>query len=226
MRVLVIAPHADDEALGVGGTIARYAAEGHEVFVAVMTGYGPEKNSPGITPALIADIRAEAKQAHAILGVKETLFRDIPAVIVESEPLWKNNQIATDVLKQVGPDVLYVPFSFDLHRDHRAIAHSFEVAYRPTYPVGRKIREIYMYETVSETHWNSPYVETSFSPNVWVDIREYLPKKLDALRCFKSQMRPAPDARSLEAVEALAVWRGSQMSMFAAEAFLLVRRTW
>lgn len=226
MRVLVIAPHADDEALGVGGTIARYAAEGHEVIVAIMTGYGPGGNSPGITQELISGIRTEAKQAHATLGVKETMFRDIPAVIVDAEPLWRINQIAADVLKDVGPDVLYVPFSYDLHRDHRAIAHSFEVAYRPTHAVGRNIREIYMYETVSETHWTNPYIDTNFSPNVWVDIQEYLPKKLDALRCFKSQMRPAPDARSLEAVKALAVFRGSQMSMHAAEAFLLVRRTW
>jgi LmbE family N-acetylglucosaminyl deacetylase len=226
MRVLVVAPHADDEALGVGGTIARYAAEGHDVVVAIMTGYGPERNWPGITQAMINDIRAEAKQAHAILGVRETIFRDIPTVIVEAEPLWKINEIAGDVLKEIAPDVLYVPFSYDLHRDHRAISHSFEVAYRPSSAVGRRIKEVYMYETVSETHWAPAYIDTNYSPNVWVDIQAYLPKKLDALRCFKSQMRPAPDARSLEAVEALATWRGSQMSMHAAEAFLLVRRTW
>ena len=226
MRVLVVAPHADDETLGVGGTIARYADEGHEVFVAVMTGYGPERNWPGATPGLIEHIRAEAKQAHAILGVRETLFRDIPTVIVEAEPRWKVNEIAAEVLKQVAPDVLYVPFSYDLHKDHRAITHAFEVAYRPSSEVGRKVREVYMYETVSETHWNAPYIDAGFSPNVWVDVRAFLTKKLDALRCFKSQIRPAPDARSLEAVEALAKWRGSQMSMFAAEAFLLVRRTW
>lgn len=226
MRVLVVAPHADDEALGVGGTIARYAAEGHDVFVAVMTGYGPGQNWPGVSQSMIEHIRGEAKQAHAILGVRETIFRDIPTVVVEAEPLWKNNQVAADVLKQVEPDVLYVPFIYDLHKDHRAITHSFEVAYRPSSAVGRKVREVYMYETVSETHWTAPYIEPGFMPNVWVDIHAYLPKKLDALRCFKSQMRPAPDARSIEAIEALATWRGSQMSLFAAEAFLLVRRTW
>jgi LmbE family N-acetylglucosaminyl deacetylase len=226
MRVLVIAPHSDDETLGVGGTMARYAAEGHEVFVAVMTGFGPERNYPGVTQALIDEVRGEAKLAHAILGVKETLFRDIPTVYAPQEPLWRNNAVAAEVLKQVGPDVLYVPFSHDLHRDHRAIFHSFEVAYRPTHAAGRKVREVYMYETVSETHWTTPGVDAGFCPNVWVDVHQYLPKKLEALRCFKSQMRPAPDARSLEAVEALATFRGSQMSMFAAEAFVMVRRTW
>jgi LmbE family N-acetylglucosaminyl deacetylase len=223
MRVLVVAPHADDEVLGVGGTIARYAAEGHDVVVAILTGHGEDGPHP-LGPKEIWDVvRREAKQAHGVLGVKETIFEEIPAVGVADQALWKLNKTTMDVMRAVSPDVVYVPFLYDVHKDHRELAHSFSVTWRPCTETGRKIREVFAYETVSETHWNLPYLEPGFFPNHWVDVGGYLHKKLEALECFTSQMRPFPDARSLEAVEALARWRGSQMGLCAAEAFVMLR---
>ena len=223
MRVLVVAPHADDEVLGVGGTIARYAAEGHDVVVAILTGHGEQGPHP-LGPKETWDVvRSEAKQAHRILGVRETVFEEIPAVGVADQALWKLNKTTMDVMRAVGPDVVYVPFLYDVHKDHRELTHSFSVTWRPCTETGRNVREVFAYETVSETHWNLPYLEPGFFPNHWVDINGYLHKKLEALECFNSQMRPFPDARSLEAVEALARWRGSQMSLGAAEAFVMIR---
>lgn len=223
MRVLVVAPHADDDVLGVGGTIARYAAEGHDVVVAILTGHGDEGPHP-LGPREIWDVvRGEAKRAHEVLGVKETIFEEIPAVGVADQALWKLNKTTMAVMRAVGPDVVYVPFLYDVHRDHRELTHSFSVAWRPCTEMGRKIRQVFAYETVSETHWNLPYLEPGFFPNHWEDVSGYLDKKLEALECFESQMRPFPEARSLEAVEALARWRGSQMSLHAAEAFVMIR---
>ncbi|KPJ93752.1 MAG: hypothetical protein AMJ53_06625 [Gammaproteobacteria bacterium SG8_11] len=223
MKILVVAPHADDEALGVGGTIARYASEGHEVIVAIMTGHGEDAPHPLWPKSSWEQVRREAKEAHAILGVQETVFREVPAAMVANEAAWKLNLITQEVVKDVQPDILYLPFLFDLHKDHREISHSFSVTWRPCTEFGQRIREIYMYETQSETHWNIPYLEQGFFPNSMVDISDYLDTKLDALRCYKSQMRPFPDARSIEAVEALAKWRGSQISRAAAEGFVVVR---
>jgi LmbE family N-acetylglucosaminyl deacetylase len=171
-------------------------------------------------------VRAEARRAHEILGVRQTIFKEIPAAMVSEQAVWSLNRLTLDVVDRVRPDVLYVPFLNDLHKDHRELVHSFSVAWRPSTEAGRGIREILAYETVSETHWNMPFVEQSFSPNVWVDISQFLEKKLDALRCYQSQLRPFPDARSLEAVEALARWRGSQMGLRAAESFITIRRVW
>ena len=81
-----------------------------------------------------------------------------------------------------------------------------------------------MTASVSETHWNLPYVEPAFCPSQWVDVGLYLDKKLRALECYKSQIRSFPDARSIEAVEALARWRGCQVGLRAAEAFVTIRR--
>ena len=77
---------------------------------------------------------------------------------------------------------------------------------------------MYCYEVQSETHWNAPYLEAGFLPNTWVDITAHLETKLRALACYESRLRPMPDARSLAAIRALAVWRGSQQSFAAAEA--------
>jgi LmbE family N-acetylglucosaminyl deacetylase len=118
---------------------------------------------------------------------------------------------------------LYVPFPFDLHKDHREVFHSVSVTWRSSSATGRGIRQIHCYEVQSETHWNVPYLEAGFLPTCWVDITDTLEIKLSALACYQSQLRPEPDARSLEAVRALAVWRGSQMGMRAAEAFVTVR---
>ncbi len=224
MKILVVAPHADDEVLGMGGTIARFAREGHNVIVAVLTGHGNEGPHPLGPKSLWDKVRAEAREAHTLLGVEETIFSEIPAVFVADQPVWRLNKNTAELIDRVRPEILFVPFLFDLHKDHRELFHSFSVAWRPCTETGRAVREIYTYEVPSETHLNAPYLEQSFSPNMWVDISETLSVKLDALRSYKSQIREAPDLRSLETVEALARLRGSQMGAAAAEAFVLVRR--
>ena len=221
-RVLVIAPHADDETLGVGGTLARRAAEGDEVHVAVVTGHGDEPH-PLWPKSLWDKIRAEAARAMAALGVEHLHFEEVPAALVADQPVHRLNKTVGGLVDKVKPDVLYVPFLFDLHKDHREIFHAASVAWRTSAALGRGIKEVYCYEVQSETHWNAPYLEAGFLPNVWVDISAHLETKLRALQCYASQVRPAPDSRSLEAVRALAVWRGSQQNMAAAEAFVAVR---
>lgn len=223
LRVLVVAPHADDETLGAGGSIARFVRAGHHVTVAVMTGHGEEEHP--LWPRRVWDaVRDEAREAHAALGVAKVIYREVPAACVAEYPSWKLNCEAGEVLDEVKPDLLFVPFALDLHKDHREVFNAFSVAWRPTSEVSRGVREIYAYETLSETHWNVPYVEQGFLPNVHVDISETLETKLRALACFKTQMRPAPATRSLQAARAQAVWRGAQIGTEAAEAFVLVRR--
>jgi len=222
MKVLVVAPHADDETFGMGGTIARHAREGDEVTVAVLTGHGEGKH-PLWPRELWDEIRAEARNAYRVLGVEHVVFEEIPAVGVADAPVWQVNQITQRIIDDAEPASLYVPFPFDLHKDHREICHSCSVAWRPCGNTGRGIKEIYCYEVVSETHWNIPYVEAGFLPNAWVDIEDFLETKLEALRCFESQLKPFPEARSLETVRSLARFRGSQVGVAAAEAFVQIR---
>ena len=223
MKVLVIAPHADDETLGCGGTMARLADEGHEVTVAILTGHGDDEPHPLWGRDYFDLIRSEAEEAHALLGVAKTLLREIPSVSVSQQPLWYVNRVVAAVFEEVQPDSVFVPFQFDLHADHRALFSACSVAWRPNSETGRRIRNIYAYETPSETHWNFANVEPGFTPNCWMDISDHLDRKVAALRCFTSQIDPAPGARSIEALESLARWRGSQVHLAAAEAFVTVR---
>lgn len=223
MKALIVAPHADDETLGMGGTIARLVDEGHEVTVAVLTGHGDDEPHPLWPRSLWDAVRAEARTAMDVLGVERLIFEEIPAVGVADQPVWKLNSITEKLVRDCAPEALYVPFPFDLHKDHRELFHSLSVAWRPSNAIGRAIREVHCYEVQSETHWNIPGVEPGFLPNHWVDISDFLARKLEAAACYGSQMKPFPDARSVEALDALARWRGAQVGAKAAEAFVTVR---
>jgi LmbE family N-acetylglucosaminyl deacetylase len=170
-------------------------------------------------------VRSEALKAHKELGVDKTVFRELPAVLIPDQPIYKTNRIISDLIEEEKPEILYVPFLYDLHRDHREVTYACSIAWRPVTDWGMKIREIYMYETLSETHWNIHQIEGGFLPNAYVNIAgDFLERKLRALSCFQSQIRPFPDARSLEAVEALAKFRGCTVGVSAAEAFILARK--
>lgn len=223
MKILVVAPHADDETIGMGGTIAKNAAAGHEVIVAVLTGHGIDRPHPIWPPVTWDVVRSELREACGILGVSDIILEDVPAVGVADQPVWKINQVASNIVDRVKPDIIYVPFLNDLHKDHRECFNAFSVSWRPHTAIGHNIKAVYAYETVSETHLNFPYVEQGFFPNVWEDITDFLGAKLEAVGCYKSQLQVAPQPRSLETIKALATWRGSSIGVNAAEAFVLVR---
>ena len=106
--------------------------------------------------------------------------------------------------------------------DHKMIVDAAMVALRPRPP--HIAMRIYAYETLSETGWDIPNVVNEFIPNVYNDITGYLEKKTAAMRVYKSQLQAYPSPRSIEAIEALAKYRGATVNTRAAEAFSLIRR--
>ncbi len=221
MKILVVAPHPDDEILGAGGTIARMAKEGHEITVAIVT----KGWEPLFPESQVEQVRAEAQEANSFLGVKAVRFLDLPVTRINEIPLYQLNGLFDQLMDQEQPRMVFLPFYGDRHEDHRRIFESCMVALRP---VDRRkhVERVLCYETVSETHWSTPYVEPHFQPNLHIDISEYLERKIGAMRRYMSQVRPMPDARSLEALKSLATWRGSTVGREAAEAFVSVRECW
>lgn len=215
--VLVIAPHPDDEILGVGGTIAKYAAAGHDVTVLTVSGHMPPLYSQEQYQVTLA----EARKAHALVGVKSSLFLDIPATMLGNEPVHVLNGRIVEVIRSVAPAIVLIPYP-DRHIDHRLV---FESAMVGTRPVGHGvgIGLVAAYETLSETHWNAPHIEPNFTPNWVSDITAQLETKMAALRCYESQVHTFPGPRSPEAVRALAVFRGTQAGFSAGEALHVVR---
>jgi LmbE family N-acetylglucosaminyl deacetylase len=215
--VLVVAPHADDEVLGAGGTIPRFAAEGAEVTVAVLTGGFPPDFPAGEEDL----IRQEAIRAHEILGIKETVYLDFPAAALDTVPHRELNAGLSSVYKRVNPTYVFVPFLGDVHRDHQAAFQSAMVMCRPI--GGHVPRAVLAYETISETNWNTSPITPGFLPNTYVDISDYLERKLDAFRAYASQVRPFPHERSIETMRAMAIMRGTTVHLPAAEAFISLR---
>ena len=223
MTILVFAPHPDDEVIGCGGTITRHIAEGDRVYVCIVTrGKPPVYNhSPEILEKLPHDLYAEIKESHSILGVKKTYYLQFPAVMLETVPRYELNGKISELVGSIKPDVIYIPHFGDMQKDHALTSEAVMVAARPK--GNRVVQAVYSYETLSETEWNIPHLSNAFVPNVYVDISEFLNIKLEAMKCFRSQICEFPNPRSIEAITALARFRGSTMGADAAEAFMLIR---
>ena len=215
-RALVVAPHMDDEVLGCGGTIARLSAAGAEVHVAVVTIGRP----PRFAVADEERCLEEARSAHAILSVAHTHHIALPAGELDTLPQAELQRALGDVIAEVAPDLLLLPFNGDIHIDHQLV---FSAGMSAARPGGRSPARIWIYETLSESNWNAPYVTPGFFPTIHVDIEGTLERKLAAMRAYASQLRPFPSERSLEAIEALARRRGSSVHRPAAEAFVAIR---
>ena len=216
-RVLVVAPHPDDETLGVGGTIAKYSAQGDEVFVLMVSGHLP----PIYSRKAYEETVSEAYSAFSVLGVKKSEFLEIPATMIGDQPLHEVNARISKVVNDFNPHIVLCPYP-DRHIDHRLVFDSVMVATRPV-GVGKDIKIVAAYETLSETHWNAPHIEPNFTPNWVVDISDHISKKLNALECYKSQISEFPGPRSIEAVEALAKFRGTQAGFGYGEGLHIVR---
>ena len=216
-RVLVVAPHPDDETLGVGGTIAKFAEQGHEVAVLVVSGHLPPLYSREHYELTVK----EAGRAFSVLGVATSRFLEIPATMIDEQPVGVLNGKVLGMIKEIEPHIVLCPFP-DRHIDHRVVFESVMVAARPV-GAGRCIEMLAAYETLSETHWNAPHMEPNFVPNFVVDITEQLDRKVSAIGCYESQIPEFPGARSLEAVKALAVFRGTQAGFSYGEALQVIR---
>ena len=218
-HMLVIAPHPDDETLAVGGTIAGFAAAGGDVTVLTVAAHMPPLYSDAVHQQTVE----EARRAHAVLGVRDSIFLDIPAVFVHEQPHHELNGKIQSAIAETEPTVLLMPYP-DRHVDHRVIFESVMVSARPVGP-GRSIAVLAAYETLSETHWNAPHIEPNFTPNWVVDVSAHIEKKMEALMCYESQVPPFPGPRSAEAVRALAMFRGTQAGFGYGEGLQIIRMT-
>ena len=217
-NILVIAPHPDDEVLGCGGIMKKYSEAGDQVYVLVIS----RGTSKFYSDERIDNVRKEARNAHHILGVKETIFLDFPAPELDTVSISEISKAIAEVINKFNIQIVFLPHRGDIHHDHTIVFNAGLVASRPVEQYS--IKEIYCYETLSETEWAAPFGDDAFIPNHFVNVTNQFEVKLKAMECFKSQIRPFPNSRSLEAIEALAKFRGATVGFERAEAFMQIRR--
>jgi LmbE family N-acetylglucosaminyl deacetylase len=216
-RILVVAPHPDDEVLGCGGTIARHVAQNDEIHVVVITRGAEELYAP----EAVEIGREELRKSQKLLNVSSTHFLDFPAPKLDTVDSYKLASAINNLIQSIMPNTLYIPHRGDIHIDHQAVYQAALVAARPINHCS--VKQILAYETLSETEWAPPTVDAAFIPTVFVDITHYLDDKLQAMACYQSQLKQPPHPRSLQSIEALARLRGATVGLPAAEAFMLVR---
>lgn len=218
-KVLCIAVHADDETLGCGGTILKHKAQGDEIHWLLLT--GPTESHPCNFTQEHIDARAErVNRVAAAYGYDSLEYLALPTQLLHTLDLRDIIQKISEVIKRIQPNILYTMFANDVHSDHRV---AFDAVYSCTksfrYPF---IERIYMMETLSETEFALATPARTFLPNVYVDITNYIDKKLEIMQMYPSEIMNEPFPRSLGSIKALARLRGSRAGVMYAEAFQLL----
>lgn len=223
MNILVIAAHPDDEVLGCGGTIARFAQAGHAVSILILAngltsraGFDPVKHAGQL------DVHHErARRAGALLGAKEVTLAGLPDQKLDTLPLLEITQTIEREIARVRPEQVFTQHGGDLNLDHVITFRATLTATRPM--SGGVVKSVFSYEVPSSTDWSFQQFEPRFTPAVFHDISAHLETKISAMQVYESEARPFPHPRSPEALRATAQRWGSVAGFHAAEAFHCVR---
>lgn len=219
-RLLVIAPHPDDETLGCGGTISKIKAAGGKVYVLIMT-LGDVEQFGGESKT---DVRKEemekAMKFLEVDGYDFGFVGDKYHLRLDTMPQKDLIDFLEKKIDEIKPTIVALPTICSANQDHIAI---FKAAFTAARPRPSKLKHspdlIISYE-VPSSWWD---YRQSFNPNFFVDISDHLEKKIKALSFFASQIRQGPDPRSLENVQRIAEFRGEELCLKSAEAFICHR---
>ncbi|MFQ6103588.1 MAG: PIG-L deacetylase family protein [Candidatus Glassbacteria bacterium] len=199
MNILAISSHPDDLEYGCGGTLIKYAAKGHNIFLYIAT-CGELGGDPVVR-------RGEQEDAGRIIGAKKIFWGEYNDTRIPINPgLIKDIE---SVMQETNPDFIFTHFWDDTHQDHRALSRS-------TLSATRYVKNFLFYETPTTQN---------FTPNVFVDICEVLDRKKQLLEAHSSQIVKTniEDLNIVECAVSAAMFRGVQGRVKYAEAFASLR---
>jgi LmbE family N-acetylglucosaminyl deacetylase len=193
-RVVAIFAHPDDAEFSCGGTLARWADEGHSITLCIVTNGASGSDDPNMTPERLAETRAREQEASArILGIERVvnlrrqdgtvvpdldLRRDITRVLREARP---------DVVITGDPSVYWMGNEYINHPDHRAVA---EAALGAVFPAAgnRGYFPELLNEGLEPYKITQVYLASPGQADTWIDISKHIDRKIEALRAHASQM--------------------------------------
>jgi N-acetylglucosamine malate deacetylase 1 len=220
MKVLIVAPHMDDEVLGCGGTIIRHIESGDHVTVCVVANRAYNHKYEF---KLIEQEKASCKNAQAILSYQDLFFLDLPDEQLDRSQI----DIITpleNILNSCKPDIVYIPHRGDLNQDHRAVFEASRVVCRPN--AEHRVTTLRAFEVPSSTDQVPGTLEWPFLPNYYVSVKDKLEQKIEAMACYSKESKPFPHPRSAEGLRVYAQKRGMEIGIEAAEAFIVLRDGW
>jgi N-acetylglucosamine malate deacetylase 1 len=215
---MVIAPHPDDETLGCGGAILRHIAEGDDVYWLIMT---TMKGSSIFTEEQVTKRGKEIETVSSRYGFKEVFNSNFPTMELDTVPKKDLVGFISNIFDRVRPDIIYAPYVNDVHSDHKVVFSAMASCTKSfRYPF---IRHVRIYETLSETEFGLRSDDCGFQPNLWIDISNYLEKKIGIMRLYESELGQHPFPRSEENIRALATFRGATAGVRFAEAYISIK---
>lgn len=221
-RVLVVAPHADDEAMGCAGLLAKLSERDCEIHVLYMAvdgfhHYGIDRKTT------YGERVKEIESVTELLGCTYEIAYGNKDLIEKLDTLPKRELVDyfEGVINDYRPDLLLLPYREDYDQDHVA---TFQTAFAAARPIAEAfgkylVPHVMTYE-MTKLNWAA---EPLPRPVAYCDISRYLSVKFEAVKRYKTQLRPSPHIRSLESVSALASIRGKEIGVEYAEAFGVLR---
>ena len=217
-KVLVVAAHPDDEALGCAGTILKHVSDGDEVHLVFMSdGISSRKN---ISKKDRKNRLKGSKLAHSLLGISSVKWINLPDNKMDTIPLLDLIKKIEVIINQIKPTTIYTHHYGDLNIDHQLTYSAVITASRPL--PNSTLKEIFGFEILSSTEW-SIAKHLQFNPNYFVDITDEFSSKMKVIAAYSEEMRRSPHSRSIQHVETLARHRGFSVGVEMAEAFEVYR---
>lgn len=207
----------DDEVLGCGGYIARQQQRGDSVSVIICANRAYNHRHD---PKLIEREKQCAFKAREILGYDQLRFLDLPDEQLDHKLIDIVVPLERE-LADLNPEIVLTCHAFDTNQDHKAVFEATMIACRPFSDLG--IVKLYSYETPSATDQTPPVPGRQFLPQVYVNIEDFIDRKIAAMAAYEAESRDFPHPRSHQGIRILAQKRGIEVGFKLAETFYILR---
>ena len=212
LNILALSPHADDVEIAMGGTIAKYVDEGHNVTI--ITAILPKENADGKIDDFMSKNRIEEQANSAkILGAKVDILDLDPYDFSFNR---KYIKMFDEKINKHKPDLIFSCWEHDTHQDHKNLSDIL-------FAVTRKNNiSINMYEVMLPGGLNT----YSFNPQYFINISEYIDVKIASIKSYKSVFEKKHNnySRYFDSIVGRAKFRGEVIGVDYAEAFVIAKK--
>jgi LmbE family N-acetylglucosaminyl deacetylase len=218
-KVLIICAHPDDEAIGCGGVIPLMTKKTTVDLLIFTNGEGSRNLKTKILNQKITERKLNLYKSSKNLGINNIYHLDLKDNELDSYTNLYLTKIIENYLDKIKPETIFTHHGGDLNIDHQKIYQAVITATRPYKK--KSIKNIFTFEVPSST--NAYYGDKAFNPNMFIDIKSSIKKKIKSLNIYKSQFTKKPSLLNIKNITNLAKQRGCSVGCEYAEAFQIIR---